>query len=72
MVKVITIKDNVYEELKALKEQKNMSFSEVIAYLLRIEREKQGKRVQLLNLKGVLTQDTVTKKLWRKFGRRQW
>ena len=34
MVRVITIMDDAYEDLKRLKESKNMSFSQAIRYLL--------------------------------------
>ncbi len=59
MVKVITIRDDVYEELSALKRSKNMSFSQVIEYLLRVEREGTLKRAELSALKGSLVGSEV-------------
>jgi len=35
MVKVITIMDDVYDELKRLKSSKDMSFTEILRFLLR-------------------------------------
>jgi predicted CopG family antitoxin len=66
MVKVITIKDEIYDELKRLKDAKDMSFSEVISYLLRVERERMGRRVELSSLKGSLTRDEIRKKLLKR------
>ena len=38
MVKVITIMDDVYEDLKRLKTSKDMSFSEILRFLLKERR----------------------------------
>jgi predicted CopG family antitoxin len=47
MVKVITIMDDVYAELYQLKSSKNMSFSEVMRYLLK-RRHDEGRNILAL------------------------
>lgn len=44
MVKVITIMDDVYADLYRLKHAKDMSFTEIIRYLIH-EREKESKNI---------------------------
>jgi predicted CopG family antitoxin len=44
MVRVITIMDDVYTELYRLKRTKNMSFSEILRFLLQ-ERERENKNM---------------------------
>ncbi len=71
MVKVITIKDEVYAELKRLKDAKDMSFSEAISYLLRVERERMGRRIELSSLKGSLAQDEIRRMLLKRLRSRR-
>ena len=40
MVRVITIMDDVYDELKELKHSKNMSFSQALRFLLKEKKSK--------------------------------
>ena len=49
MVKVITIMDDVYAELYQLKKSKNMSFSEILRYLLK---ERRDESRSIMNLAG--------------------
>jgi len=56
MVKVITIMDDVYAELYRLKTSKNMSFSEVMRFLLKQQRD-EGRN--LINLAGSITEFDV-------------
>ncbi len=73
MVKVITIRDEVYEQLRKLKDAKGMSFSEAIEYLLRIERERIRKRAELSALKGALAPSEIRRAMWRKLkGAKRW
>ena len=46
MVRVITIMDDVYDELKELKNSKNMSFSQALRYLLK-EKKSESTIIQL-------------------------
>ncbi|MBN1169571.1 antitoxin [Candidatus Micrarchaeota archaeon] len=46
MVRVITIMDDVYNELKELKNSKNMSFSEALRFLLK-EKKSESTIIQL-------------------------
>jgi predicted CopG family antitoxin len=46
MVRVITIMDDVYDDLKRLKSSKDMSFSEVLRYLLK-ERKQESTIISL-------------------------
>ena len=50
MVRVITIMDDVYEDLKELKNAKNMSFTEAIRFLLKEKRNEST----LINLAGTI------------------
>ena len=59
MVRVITIRDDVYAELYQLKRAKGMSFSLAIEYLLK---EKQGKNKGLMPLAGSLAIEDVDDK----------
>lgn len=56
MVKVITIRDDVYSSLFKIKRAKGMSFSEVLEYLVTQESEKKGKKTNMLALAGQCTQ----------------
>ena len=46
MVRVITIMDDVYDELKELKNSKNMSFSQALRFLLK-EKKSESTIIQL-------------------------
>ena len=47
MVKVITIMDDVYAELYKLKRAKNMSFTEVLRYMLSEQKEAKSSIIDL-------------------------
>lgn len=70
MVKVITIRDEVYSELYKLKRAKGMSFSEIISYLIKKENEKKGKKLEMLNLAGTLNSENLNHHLLRNL--RKW
>jgi len=53
MVKVITIMDDVYADLYRLKRSKDMSFSEVLRFLLQ-ERREEGRSI--INLASSITE----------------
>jgi len=59
MVRVITIMDDVYTELYRLKRQKNMSFSEILRFLL-AEREKESRN--MMAFAGSLSEDDIDTK----------
>jgi len=59
MVKVITIMDDVYADLDRLKRAKQMSFSQVLRFLLKERREEQR---GLINLAGSISEDDVNKR----------
>ncbi len=58
MVRVITIMDDVYDELKRLKSSKDMSFSEVLRYLLK---EKRGESA-IIGLAGSIEDRDIHKR----------
>ena len=51
MVKVITIRDDVYKRLKALKRTLNLSFSETLDFLLNLY-DSRGQAAKIRNLRG--------------------
>ena len=59
MVRVITIRDDVYAELYRLKKAKDMSFSQIIDYLIK---EKKEKSKDIISLAGSIEQEDVDKK----------
>lgn len=59
MVRVITIRDDVYSELYRLKKAKDMSFSQIIEYLIK---EKQGKTKDVISFAGSITGEDVDRK----------
>ena len=60
MVKVITIKDDVYKKLLRLKRKRGESFSEVIEYLLNYSARGEHAR-SLVNLAGSIGERSVRK-----------
>lgn len=56
MVRVITIRDDVYAELYRLKKSKGMSFSQIIEYLIN---EKQEKTKDVLSFAGSISREDV-------------
>lgn len=69
MVKVITIRDDVYVSLYKIKRPKGMSFSEVLEYLIAREQERKGKRTDMLALAGTLSKEEIDKRLLDKIKR---
>ena len=59
MVKVITIMDDVYADLYRLKRSKDMSFSEVLRFLLQ-ERKEEGRSI--MHLAGSVTELDVDRR----------
>jgi len=59
MVRVITIMDDVYAELYKLKRSKDMSFSEVLRYLLS-EQSKEGKSI--IRLAGSISEIDIDRR----------
>lgn len=62
MVRVITIKDNVYERLRKLKDKKGMSFSEVIEWLLDVAKSKESKQL-IYELEGILEMNVLKRRM---------
>jgi predicted CopG family antitoxin len=58
MVRVITIRDDVYDQLSELKKKNGMSFSEAIDYLLK---EKNVRRLGLLEYAGIIEDSDIEK-----------
>ncbi len=69
MVKVITIRDDVYASLYKIKRAKGMSFSEVLEYLVTLEHQRKGKRTDMIALAGSVSRDEVDKRLLDKLRR---
>ena len=69
MVKVITIMDDVYADLYRLKRSKNMSFSEVLRFLLN-ERRDQGRSI--LTLAGSISEVDLDKKSMERIRKTNW
>lgn len=69
MVKVITIRDDVYASLFKIKRAKGMSFSEVLEYLVTIDRQRKGKRTDMLALAGTVSDDEVDRRLFDRIRR---
>ncbi|MCK4319384.1 hypothetical protein KAW38_02325 [Candidatus Micrarchaeota archaeon] len=59
MVRVITIRDDVYSELSKLKKKKGMSFSLAIEYLLK---EKRIKSAGLMDFAGSLSEKEIDRR----------
>ncbi|MBN2478087.1 hypothetical protein JXB01_02235 [Candidatus Micrarchaeota archaeon] len=59
MVRVITIRDDVYSDLYKLKKSKGMSFSQIIEYLIK---EKENKTRDVLSLAGSINKEDVDEK----------
>ena len=59
MVRVITIMDDVYAELYKLKRSKDMSFSEILRYLLS-EQSKEGKSI--IGLAGSISETDIDRR----------
>ena len=59
MVRVITIRDDVYSDLYKLKKAKDMSFSQIIEYLIK---EKQGRTKNIIGFAGSITKEDVDRK----------
>lgn len=69
MVKVITIMDDVYADLYRLKRSKNMSFTEVLRFLLN-ERRDQGRSI--LTLAGSISEVDLDKKSMERIRKTNW
>ncbi|MEM2963731.1 MAG: antitoxin VapB family protein [Candidatus Anstonellales archaeon] len=69
MVRVITIRDDVYAKLNKLKKSKGMSFSEAIDYLVSVSQEKRTDS-SIMEFAGVLgpkdvdEREFITLKRW--------
>ncbi len=59
MVRVITIRDDVYAGLYRLKKSKDMSFSQIIEYLLK---EREGKAKDVISFAGSIEKEDVERK----------
>lgn len=55
MVKVITIMDDVYKELAELKRSKNMSFSQILRFLLKEKKSESS----IISLAGTIKDDDI-------------
>lgn len=66
MVRVITIRDDVYERLSELKKRHGMSFSQAIEMLLN---ESTGTREGLLEHAGILNETEIDRRMLRKMRR---
>ncbi len=69
MVKVITIRDDVYASLYKIKRTKNMSFSEAIEYLVSLENQRKGKRTDMFVLAGSFSKNEINYRLLDKLKR---
>ena len=58
MVRVITIMDYVYDELKRLKSSKDMSFSQILRYLLKEKRNEST----IIGLAGKIDDNDIHKR----------
>ncbi len=67
MVRVITIRDDVYEQLSDLKKKNGMSFSEAIDYLLK---ETNVRKKGLLDHAGTIEESDIEKNTAVLFSRR--
>ncbi|MFA5077341.1 MAG: antitoxin VapB family protein [Candidatus Micrarchaeia archaeon] len=63
MVKVITIRDDVYAGLFRVKRDKQMSFSEAIEYLLSVENQERRKNTNMFVLSGSVSREDVDRRL---------
>ena len=63
MVKVITIRDDVYAGLFRVKRNKQMSFSEAIEYLLSVENQERRKNTSMFALSGSVSREEVDRRL---------
>lgn len=61
MVRVITIRDDVYKKLDKLKKSKGMSFSEAIEYLVSVS-QKNRTDSSIMEFAGILAPQDVDKK----------
>lgn len=69
MVKVITIRDDVYASLYKIKHAKDMSFSEVLEYLVAREHERKGKKSDMLAIAGTVSESEIDFRLLDKLRR---
>ncbi len=69
MVRVITIRDDVYADLYRLKKAKDMSFSQIIEYLIK---EKQGRTKNVISFAGTIKKEDIElktkEKIEKEFG----
>ncbi|VVB97974.1 Putative antitoxin [uncultured archaeon] len=63
MVKVITIRDDVYASLYKIKRARDMSFSEVLEYLVTLEQQRKGKKTDMFALAGTVSREEVDRRL---------
>ncbi|MDD5339754.1 MAG: antitoxin VapB family protein [Candidatus ainarchaeum sp.] len=66
MVKVITIMDDIYAELYQLKRSKNMSFSEILRYLVKQRRDENR---NIIALAGSINEMDVDRRAMEKVRR---
>ncbi|MFA5050231.1 MAG: antitoxin VapB family protein [Candidatus Micrarchaeia archaeon] len=59
MVRVITIRDDVYADLYRLKKSKDMSFSQIIEYLIK---EREGKTKDVISFAGSIDKEDIDRK----------
>ncbi len=65
MVRVITIMDDVYDDLKRLKSSKDMSFSQILRYLLK-ERKQES---TIISLAGTIEDKDIHRRVAKRIGR---
>lgn len=69
MVKVITIRDDVYADLYRIKRPRGMSFSEVLEYLIARDQQRRGRKTDMLALAGMVSPDGIDRRLLDKMRR---
>ncbi len=65
MVKVITIKDDVYERLRKIKNRKNMSFSNILDLLITTYESKNSKQ-EIEQLAGSIKERDINKRMLKR------
>jgi predicted CopG family antitoxin len=69
VVKVITIRDDVYSKLYKIKISRGESFSETLDYLADVERQSRSKGANVLLVAGSLRRDEVDMRMLDKIRR---
>ena len=68
MVRVITIMDDVYDDLKRIKDSKNMSFSQALRFLMK-ERKSES---SIISLAGSIQDDDIHRRHAERISRGQY